>query len=192
MDVIQQLSHLDFRTAFHDGKLSLSTLLAVDFIEIDRRLGICYMPLYELSGENWEMFASGRDGDAIEEKLKDIGVRQYFFPPLHHAALGIIDRGRKDEAAIREDLPFADRLEHPLQRPELVDADVEICDIVDALQERGLVAEGEVGFEITEQGHQVRGTVKFRPREAFISRFLNKVNLEFKLSTEGWFSITKK
>ena len=49
--------------------------------------------------------------------------------------------------------------------------------MIDELQEKGLLVEGEAGFELTEAGQSVRGVVKFRPREGFISKLLQRLNV---------------
>jgi hypothetical protein len=51
LGAIQQMVHFDFGS-MAKGVISLKEFLSVDFTEMDRTLGICYMPLYE-TGNSW-------------------------------------------------------------------------------------------------------------------------------------------
>jgi hypothetical protein len=188
---VQQLAHFDF-DSIAKGVISVRELLAVDFTQMDRNLGICYMPLYEFSGDDWELIASGADREAIKERLAKAGILQYFFPPMDQTALGFIDRGFGDPMRLREQLPLAPRLGHPFKGAEIVDPDVGVDDIIDALQDRGLIVEGEVGFEPSAEGDRLRWGVKFRPREGLLSKLITRTKLEINLSTKEWFGVTKK
>jgi hypothetical protein len=149
------------------------------------------MPLYEFLGDDWELIASGVDHDAIRERLSRAGVLQYFFPPMDQTALGFVDWGLANPEKLKEQLPLAPRLGHPFEGAELVSPDVGIEEIIDALQDRGLIVEGEAGLETSTEGNKLRLDVKFRPREGLLSKLINRTNLQVNLDTKHWFGITK-
>jgi hypothetical protein len=64
--VIQRLGYLDWTQVLEatnvgtdSPKLSFAKLREMDNMAIDRQHGICALPLYELSENDWELFKSG-------------------------------------------------------------------------------------------------------------------------------------
>lgn len=159
------------------GSLDLSALLAVDSLGADLRAGVCPIPLFEFSESDVELFLRGDDLDAARERLKALGIHQYFFPSRDQLALGLIDQGvhaGTEIASIGETAPI---LGHPFGEAELIDKTSDFVGTLAALKEAGYVAEGELGVEIAESGRTVRSTIKVRPQEGLLTKLLNRVNV---------------
>jgi hypothetical protein len=82
---IHQLALLDWQAIMEGFKqhppspiIPLTNLLTMDSMAVDRQHGICPLPLYEFTENDWELFLSGRRIDDIEERLKALGIFQYF------------------------------------------------------------------------------------------------------------------
>ncbi len=146
---------------------------------VDRQNGICPLPLYELTESDWELFLSGRRIDDVEERLKGLGIFQYFFPPPDQIALGFADRNSAPIRTIASAIELAPAMGHPLAESELVHGLVDPLGIVEQLVDQGLLVEGEIGYEVTEDGTRQRTTVRFRPREGLISKILQRFNVKF-------------
>ena len=122
---------------------------------------------------------SGRKIDDIEERLKTLGIFQYFFPPPDQIALGFTDGNSAPIGTIVSAIELAPAMGHPLAAPELVNGGVDPVGIVEQLVDQGLLVEGEIGYEVTEDGKRQRATVRFRPREGLISKILQRFNVKF-------------
>jgi len=162
-------------------QFNIARQLAEDETALDRQLGICPLPLYRFSPEEIELFHQGKDLEAMRNLLRREHVLQYFFPPPDHVALGLIERSSLAAAEVNEHLAQPPELGHPFGEPELTPADVSLAKVVDALQDRGLAVEGEMGMELTPEGKSVRATVRFKPREGFISKLLNRISVSLDL-----------
>ncbi len=70
---------------------------------------------------------------------------------------------------------------HPYAKPEITH-EGSLLKIIDELQERNLVVEGESTFELSEKGTTIRQTVKYKPREGLVSKIVNrfKINIDLK------------
>jgi hypothetical protein len=167
--------------------IPLANVLTVDSMALDLRFGVCPIPLYEFMPEDWEKLLSGTALGDIEERLKALGIYQYFFPPPDQIALGVADRSRATIKTISSSIQLAPELGHPLGIPELVQGG-SITEIVNQLQERGLLVEGEVGMEVTPAGTNARASVKFRPREGLVSKLIQRftVNLSTTISPKDF------
>lgn len=162
--------------------IHMNELVALDPVELDRLMGVCSIPLYELGERDVEILLSASDIDAIRDVLRTHDVFQYFFPPSDHLALGLIESSPKSVATIIDEIAQVPQIGHPFGELELVRPDVKLVDVVAALQEQGLVVEGEVGFELSPSGGNARATVKFRPREGFMSKLSRIVSLKVDVS----------
>jgi hypothetical protein len=193
---IQQLALLDWQSIWDSFKPSppapiipLTNLLTVDSMAVDRQHGICPLPLYEFTENDWDVFLSGRSIDDVEERLKALGIFQYFFPPPDQIALGIADRNAAPIGTIASAIKLAPAVGHPLAKPEFTNSRVDPVGIVEELVGLGLLVEGECGFEVTPDGNMQRATVKFRPREGLISKLLQRFNVkvEATVNPKDWF-----
>lgn len=118
-EIIHQLSYLEFtkraegeKGAFPD--ISMNQLVAVDPVALDRRLGICSVPLYDFSGDDAEMFRSGADAESITAVLRKLDVHQYFFPPPDQLSLGLIDNAAVTVETVEKGLNTSGEIGHPL------------------------------------------------------------------------------
>lgn len=170
----------------HMPKLDLSPLIDYDPTRRDRDLGICPIPLYNFKEDQIDPFHTGTNLDDVREALRLQGIFQYFFPPPDHLALGLIDQKANRTASVEEQIKIVPSIGHPFGRQEIIQKEISTLDIVDALKERGLVVEGETGFEISPEGKNIRASVKFKPREGFLKKLSNVVSVKFDLSIKDF------
>ena len=200
-EVIQQLSlielenppeqHTSPETATPQNKIPtvhLNKLIALDPAEADRRLGVCSVPLYEFGPEDVAVFHSGEDVEAAREALRRLGVFQYFFPSADQLALGFADRLPSSPTEIVDRLIRTPEAGHPFGTLEIVEPGLRLNDMVSALQERGLLVEGEAGIEITDQGKSIRAQVRFKPREGLFARLAHVLSVKIDLSLKDLFN----
>lgn len=192
-ETVLQLSHLqfDFPTQA-DGSQGVPTvqfgpLVALDPSQVDRQSGVCFIPLYLLSDPDAEVFHAGTDIERARDILKAHHVLQYFFPAPDQLALGLLETQPESQLSVADSVERTPSIGHPLGPLELLSPDTKLLDLVEALQDRGLCAEGEVGMELTEQGRTVRGTVRFKPREGLLSKLSNILSIKVDLSLKDIF-----
>lgn len=187
VQMIQQLAMIDFSPATipsdttPDGTakellLNFERLATADPTRADRDLGICPLPLFEFSEAQLETISSGSRVDDIVELLRQQDVFQFFFPAPDQLALGLIDRGITDRAQVPVLISKAPEFGHPLGVPELTEID-NLLETVEALEDKGLVVEGELGVSITPSGTDIRANVKFKSKEGALSKVMNRVNV---------------
>ncbi|MGH6924768.1 MAG: hypothetical protein ACRED5_13615 [Propylenella sp.] len=185
---VRQLCQMDWKGVFAEAEskhlISLEPLVRADTQKWDREYGLCPVPLYEFSEHDWERFRSGRSIDDARNRLKELGIEQYFNVPPDNTALGLVDHGLTSPEGIQRTIESLPSLGHPLADPEITGA--RLVDTIQVLAERGFIVEGEIGVEITEKGEEIRGAVKFRPREGIFAKIL-RANVKLSLG-DGWFS----
>ena len=166
---------------------ALSTLFSAaqtDSSAADRAVGICPLPLYEFNERDWELLLMGRRVGEVRERLKELGIYQYFFPAPDHLLLGIADRQVSANGNLVEVAERVPTLGHPIGPPELFPDAKSLVDVLDALKGSGYVAEAEIGVAITASGREVRQQVKVMPREGLIYKisrlFSAKVDISLK------------
>jgi hypothetical protein len=159
----------------------LEALAQVDPIYDDRKMGICPVPLYDFSEAEYDAIAGGQDPEGIQEILRRRDVMQYFYPPSDQLTLGLVDRGINDPNTIIDQLTGAPKLGHPLAQPEIISKVSSLSQVIDELKSRDLLVEGEMGWEVSEQGKAARVTVKFAPREGLISKLINRLSISLDL-----------
>lgn len=146
------LSKDDFKTESGktDFKIDLGALLTYDPIAADRQLGICPMPLYDFPKGDIKSVSASKSPEEVVPILKQRDIYQYFFPAPDSLAVGVIDHGVKVPWKITQHVESAPVLGHPFGEMELVQQkDTSPLAIIDALRERKLVVEGELGLELT-------------------------------------------
>jgi hypothetical protein len=107
MDIVEQLIiNMNWQTEFLK-KPSLAGLIetvlsvtSVDSSEPDRRLGVCPVPLYELTEADYDLFVLGGDLEEVRARLKALGIYQYFFPPPDHLLLGLADKRITEDGSL--------------------------------------------------------------------------------------------
>jgi hypothetical protein len=199
-EIVQQLALIDIETPTTAGgqggkvghgtqipTLHFTRLLGFDPAEADRGLGVCAVPLYGFSAADVEVFHAGRDIDAARNILGRHGILQYFFPSADQLALGFAEQLTAQPGDIVDRLIQTPGAGHPFGALEIVDPQVRLTDMVGALQEFGLLVEGEAGVEVTEKGRTVRAAVRFKPREALLTRLANVLSVKLDLSLKDLF-----
>jgi hypothetical protein len=192
-EAVLQLSHLQFEFPVGiDGvqgapTIQFGPLVALDPSQVDRQSGVCFIPLYQLSDADAEIFHAGADIEAAREILKAHHVFQYFFPAPDQLALGLFESPALLSAVVADTVEKAPSLGHPFGAFELLSGGTPLVDLVDALKDRGLCAEGEIGIELTEKGKNVRAAVRFKPREGLLSKLSNVFSLKVDLSLKDIF-----
>lgn len=160
----------------------LKALLEFEPDLVDRTLGICPVPVYKFAMEDLEVLESRRDIDAARDILLRHDVLQYFFPPPDQLALGLIEKGDSPKRAqLLDQVLQAPGLGHPFSDLELLSSECSILELVDALQDKDLIVEGEYGLELTGEGQEIRSSVRFKPKEGLISKLINRFSFTFNL-----------
>nr|WP_321459674.1 hypothetical protein [uncultured Cohaesibacter sp.] len=171
--------------SFEDGEatisnytLDLAGLQNHDLTAADREFGVCGVPFYQFPIEKIELLNSNEHVEDIAQLLKDEGVFQYFFPTADQTALSLVDRGMHNETIVNSSIQRAGEYGHIITGSELVPSLQDIADTVSELKDLGYVADGEFGVEVTDDGKMVRSMIKFKPREGFVSRLMNRVSIK--------------
>ena len=178
VSVLYQAVKFDWRSALlafdknvgMETSIDLTGLASLDNMKLDRELGVCPIPMYELSTAQWELLSVPSDRDAVRAALSDLGVLQYFFPPQDALALGFVERGRGTKIAIGEALDKTDALVHLVSSPSWAKTRRDLSKLVGEMTEKKLVVEGSAGYELTPDGEKFRFEVKFGPPEGIFSR----------------------
>jgi hypothetical protein len=186
MQVVQQLSMIEIETSdtaggSAAGTLRFERLIKLDPAELDRHLGVCPIPLYELAPSEAEVIQSGVNLDAIREVLRKQQILQFFFPSADHLALGLVDRGLQNASSVLNELSKAPSIGHPFGPPELTPTELPIGETIDALQEKGYLVDGEIGIEMTGSAKSIRANIRFKPREGIVSKIANNVSVKLDL-----------
>jgi hypothetical protein len=174
--------------------LGLNSLSTFNPVEADRKLGVCPIPLYNLSEEEVEVFHSGKDVGHLREILKAHDILQYFFPSADHLALGLAEQSSLSTDNLVKQLLYAPEFGHPFGKSEIVSTEVNLdnlnhslASIIDSLQERKFLIEGEAGLEITPDGDSIRATVRYKPRESFLSKLSNVISVKIDVNLKDFF-----
>lgn len=183
-ELVQQLSHVKFI-----GDLEKQVPYTLDFNELlnfnpiiyDTSLGICPIPLYDFSMDEAESLIKAADKDFNIATLKKHSIHQYFYPPSDSLALGLVENEDYNSKDLIKQIRKVPDIGHPFGKNELVDVK-NIKDMVHALKENGLVAEGEISLTITEEGKEKRMQVKFSPRESIFKRLSNIFSVKVDMS----------
>ncbi len=168
--------------------LHLRKLIALDPAAVDRSLGVCSVPLYDLTQADIEPFRLG-DVAAVRDVLRRQQILQYFFPAADHLALGLADRVPRSAGQIVDALARTPDVGHPFGAFEFVDSSLNLNEVVVALKEGGWLVEGEAGVEITSEGKSVRAQVKFKPREGLLARLSRVFSVKVDMSLKDLFKI---
>jgi hypothetical protein len=183
--VIQQAANIDWSSVLNSSgerkdqelEIPLSGLLSVDNLAIDRSHGVCPIPLFEFTEEDWALFSSADDVAAIRIRLEELGIYQYFFPQIDELTLGFVDRGATQSQSIGRAVAATDQLGHPIQTAGIIESEKELRDVVSGLREAGYLIEGELGLEVSPSGRTFRATVKYRPKESLFTKVLNRISV---------------
>jgi len=164
-----------------DDVFDLSHFTTVDILAADREFGICPIPLCSFSEHDLDLLKDENRVDDVRDLLIRTDVFQYFFPPPDQVALGMIDRARSDRQTLLARLETVPSLGHPFGATELLQSPQSLPDLIDALQERRFIVEGETCLELAPDGTTVRSTVRFKPREGLVSKLINRLSINVSL-----------
>ena len=190
---VHQLVNLDWQTTLGelpsiDGVLTmLFSIMNTDSTEPDRNAGICPLPLYEFKEADWELILAGRRVADVRERLKELGIFQYFFPAPEQLLLGIADQHVSKIDSLIEVAEKVPALGHPIGQPEIFPDAKSLRDVLDALKGTGYVAEAEIGVTITQSGREVRQQVKVLPREGLIQKISRLFSVKADISLKDLF-----
>jgi len=128
-----------------------------------------------------EVVQRGSDLEAIRDVMRRQQIFQFFFPSSDQLALGLVDRGLRQPSQVLDELSKAPSLGHPFGPAELTSPQLPIGETIDALQEKGLLVEGDIGLEMTGNAQSIRASVRFKPREGIVSKIANNVSIKLDL-----------
>ncbi|MDO5658616.1 MAG: hypothetical protein Q4G36_09885 [Paracoccus sp. (in: a-proteobacteria)] len=165
------------------GLTMLRNFSKADNLRSDRESGICPIPTYEFTETDWELLLSGTLIDDVKERLRLMDVYQYFYPSKDALVLGLVDSGLQSVDAINGGINQAQADGHIMTSNTILDSAADVHDIVNELRRSGLIAEGEMEWEVTEDGKKIRNSVKFRPSEGLISRIAKVFSLRIDISS---------
>ncbi len=190
LHAIQQLAKIEIvhEKSMPDDKASgtvsfrLDPLINFDPTQADREVGICPVPLYEFSEDEYETIIKGINIGDIKIVLQKHHILQFFYPPPDQLSLGLVERGIHNPDVLLEQLTMAPQIGHPFGEQEIVSRSISPYEVIDELRQRRLLVEGEIGYEISEEAKTVRFAVKFKPREGLLSKLINRfsVNIDLK------------
>lgn len=153
-----------------------------DPTERDRQQGICPVPIYDFSPLDFEVLRASDDIEEVKVVFRKHDLLQYFFPAADHLALGLADRSRtKTVVELRDRVLMAPEMGHPFGSPEIAEGISSVAEIIDELQKRKLLVEGEIGLSISKEGQVLRKEIRFKPRESFVSKLLNRFRFDISL-----------
>lgn len=180
---LPDLSTNEYNSLLDIGLAMLRNFSRVDNLLSDRESGICPIPTYEFTETDWELLLSGTRIDDVQERLRRMDVYQYFYPSKDALTLGLVDRGVQSVDAINGGINQAQADGHIMMPNTILDSAADVQDIVSELRRSGLMVEGEMEWEVTEDGKNVRNLVRFRPSEGLISRISKIISLRIDISS---------
>lgn len=196
--LLQQSSMLNWERLFTgEGDLGLKwqnavvEILSLDNMAADIEHGVCPIPTYEFSEADWDLFNSASDIEVATQRLKELNVHQYFFPPVDTLALGMIDRGFSSSGEVLKATELSEKEGHRVAKSTLVPDASSVSEILEELRSQGYMAEGEFSYELTAEGETVRNTLKVRPAEGLISKLISKLNFNIDISSKDFSLIGK-
>jgi hypothetical protein len=187
--ILQQAANMDLSEMIsvmwdatpEENIIDLNKLRSTDNLALDRKYGVCPIPLYEFTQDDWELFNSN-DTNNVEKRLMELGVYKYFFPPKDELVVGFVDRGIRSFDSLSDAVERTEGLGHGIASNTLLDSDKGIVDLLSALKEAGYVADAEFGLETGPQGRVFRSKVSARPQESLLEKILKR--LSFNLNVD--------
>ncbi len=163
--------------------VDIEALTSLDIMGLDRKFGVCPVPLFDFNENDLEAIRSGSRFEEITEIIRRLQIYQYFFPSPDHLVLGLIDRGVNQKKDIVQHVKSSPEIGHPFGPVEIVAESTDPLTLIDALQDRGMCVSGKHTMEMTEDGQAVRHEVEYKPRESILSKIINRVQV--KIGTSG-------
>lgn len=179
-ELVHQLSHLKFIQDLEDKdqfEVDFGQILGFNPLVFDNAAGVCPLPFYNFTLDEAESFLKPKNIEENIQILKKHNIYQFFYPPADSLALGLIESKPDKESNIIKTVSEVPLIGHPFGENEIIDAN-KIDDIVEALKDKGLAVEGEIGMTITKEGVERRAIVKFSPRESIFKRISNMISIK--------------
>jgi hypothetical protein len=189
-EAMQQLFLIEIQKSDNLTKtptINVQRLAVLDPVEADRRMGVCSIPLYDIDKESMEILSSKSNVDLAKEILRKHDILQYFFPAADHLALGLVDNGVNSPSVLLEQLRKTPREGHPYGPLEILKQPASLLEVVDALKDRGLLTEVELGYEVSPNGNSYRAQVCSKPREGLVSKLSKIFSIKIDLSLKDLF-----
>lgn len=193
---IEQISSVNWDELFSVGdeknylQIAVNTLTKfseIDNLAADMEHGICPIPTYELTEDDWDLFGNPKNIDEVQSRLTDMSIYQYFYPPADSLALGLIDSGKASQEEIEIGMNVAEATGHNISESALLSDASQLPDILDGLSERGYILEGEFTNELTEEGKLYRQSVSVRPSESLFHKLSQLMSLKMEMNLKDLF-----
>lgn len=166
---------------------TLTKFSEIDNLAADREHGICPIPTYELTDDDWNLFGNQKNIEEVQARLTDMSIYQYFYPPADSLALGLIDSGKASQEEIEIGMNVAEATGHNISESSLLSDASQLPDILDGLSERGYILEGEFTNELTEEGKLYRQSVSVRPSESLFHKISQLMSLKVEVNLKDLF-----
>jgi hypothetical protein len=160
----------DIGDDLRESHATIDSLLPVDDADVESQLGICTMPIYQVTADQVENVKASSALDPARELLLQMGVWGYFFPDSSDLTLGLIDHGIDTAEELAKAVALAPRHGHLIGGKEDVP---KIEDVLAHLKSHGLIGEGEATLKVTLAGHETRAKVKFKATESLLVKLKN-------------------
>lgn len=179
-ELVHQLSHLKFIQDLENNdqlEIDFGQILGFNPLVFDNASGVCPLPFYNFTLDEAESFLKLKNIEDNIQILKKHNIYQFFYPPADSLALGLIELNPDKESNIIKTVSEVPLIGHPFGDNEIIDVK-KIDDIIEALKDKGLAVEGEIGMTLTQQGLEKRAIIKFSPRESIFKRISNMISLK--------------
>lgn len=195
LNLVDQIGRLDWKRVSvpKDGEFLqtgvdlLTQFSSMDNLAGDRQYGICPVPTYELTESDWELFGSRKHIDGVRERLRELNIFQYFYPPADSLTLGLIDSGIANEEMISDGMNLAQQQGHTISKNAIISEAGQLSEIIEKLKEEGYAMEGEFSMELTNDGKAVRQTLKVRPSEGLITKLSQLLSIKVDINLRDIF-----
>ncbi|MFH1051082.1 MAG: hypothetical protein V1779_09180 [bacterium] len=186
-EVIDQLSMIKMTKEVDDTYFSLKDISLFDPASYDREQGICPVPLYEFEDFETIAFQQGNNHDYVRHILEKKHILQYFFPSPDYLAIGLISSSISKTSDVISKINEAPHIGHPLGENDLLDKNISLLNIIDALKDKKYAVDGEICLEVTEEGKKYRNIVRYQPREGFLKKLSNVLSIKLDFNIKDLF-----
>lgn len=163
---------LEVHSMMSQQKFDFSALIARSAYSAEIMEGICPIPVFDFSEEDWSALTQSVNRNHSIELLKRLGVHQFFEPPVDQVALRLGENSTLSAHTLRTTADGLSRIGHPVAEPELLSQASNFDELIEKLKSKNYVVEGEYEMQLSENGKQERASVKFRPGEAVFFKLL--------------------
>ncbi len=171
VQIIRELLLLNVPEMIRDEGFDFASLMKRTPYQSDILRGVCPLPFGALSQEHWDLFFNyNSDNQARSDVLHELGLFQFFRPPVDSLALVLAEKSKLTPVRLQSVAAKSTELGHSIDVPELVEDVDSVDELIQRLKEEEYVVDGEVEVTITAEGRAQRSLVRFKPREALFFR----------------------